>query len=126
MKALGLKWKISLIGLFSVFYLLTSTVIYGNQIIVQTLYNLLIIGILMSFLLSWQVKNLSERFIKILLLGFWAGQAFMYLYNFKPELTLDEWFYYFNDYELFVPVYVISFILSVIYTHVSDTRISKE
>jgi len=80
----------------------------------------------MSFLLSWQVKNLSERFIKILLLGFWAGQTFMYLYNFNPSLTLDEWFYYFNDYELFVPVYVISFILSVIYTHVSDTRILKE
>ena len=129
MKSFGLRLKNNLlilfVGLFSVFYLFTSTVIYGNPVLIQTLYNLLIISILLLVLNGWKVKNNSQRIIKIVLLGFWIGQGSMYLINFDTEKQLIEWLLTFNRYMLFVPVYVGSLLISIIYTYVSEKRILR-
>jgi hypothetical protein len=79
----------------------------------QTIYNLLIIGLICMLINETFIINPLWR---PLLYSFWVGQALLYLINYAAYRDdVDTWINNFNNYTLLAPVYVASILAGLIF-----------
>ena len=107
--------QIILVTIYSFMYLVTSMFV-GNSVIMQTLFNMLIILIIFSILYNYLPNSPQYGWLKVVVVYFWIGQMGMYIVNgfIYWNKGIDIWLNNFNDYMVLIPVYIVSLLVAVI------------
>ena len=107
-------YKVDLLGLwlvvaYSLFYIATSFFSI-NSVLLQSIYNLFIIGIVMMLIAKIEISNPT---LKPFLYCFWIGQAGLYIINYFLYSDVRTWLDNFNNYTVLLPIYVVSLLIGV-------------
>ncbi len=98
-----------LLVVYSLFYITTSF-LSSNTVLLQTLYNLMIIAFMMM-LIKYIHKSIQPLFY-----AFWIGQAVLYLINFFAYYKdVDAWLANFNSYPILVSIYTMSILFGLLF-----------
>jgi hypothetical protein len=100
---------------FTFSYIITSFFLM-NSVIMQTFFNLFIIGFIFYILHQYRPEENEYKFLKLVLVIIWIGRAGMYIVNVFLYKDVHEWLNNFNNYIVAIPVYIASLLIAVIFS----------
>jgi hypothetical protein len=100
------------------FLYITTSFFFSNSVILQTFFNLFIIGLIFYILHEYKPAESEYRFLKIVVVFIWMGRAGMYCVNMFLYTDVHEWLNNFNNYIVAIPVYIASLLAGIIYNFV--------
>ena len=100
---------------FTFSYIITSFFLM-NSVIMQTFFNIFIIGFIFYILYQYKPPEPEYRFLKLVLIVIWIGRLLMYIINAFLYNDVHQWLNNFNNYIVVIPVYIASLLISITFT----------